>query len=264
MLRFIRTLMPAALIAGLGWSVPYQTREGRGVPKMQNDSPATPANEELISQWLGIVLGVRAYEDISDLSTLPDGQAVRLDSERWADTFFTAAANPHRQKMSRMSVHRATKETLDIIRHEYSTGSTPLVVRETVNMILITVARPFPDLAARGEAEKRAAISGTAAAVLMMRGTYIAQNLEDAPYTWNFRFPALLKEGVRFSTDPAQDLHRIWSWAGRLDGGIDLEGRLYFIAYKMREATSGRVMIPDGQHWFDGQCWAVFDRPRDR
>ena len=96
-----------------------------------------------------------------------------------------------------------------------------------------------------------------------MRGKFVAPNLDDKPYSWVFHFPPALQEGARFSTNAEANPRFMWSWADRVDGGID-KGRLYFLCFKKSEATSGRMITPNGQHWFDGKCWDVYDIPRQR
>jgi hypothetical protein len=44
------------------------------------------------------------------------------------------------------------------------------------------------------------------------------------------------------------------------DGSIE-GGRLYFLGFK-RYAGTGRIVILDAQHWFDGKCWAPYARSR--
>ena len=103
-----------------------------------------------------------------------------------------------------------------------------------------------------------------ASRILKMHGTMVGPDLKDAPYEWTFHFPADIGEGVRFSTNPESACDRMWSWAYRVDGGIH-EGRLYFLCFKKREMTSGKMVTLDGQHWFDGKCWAALQSgPRDK
>jgi hypothetical protein len=225
-----------------------------------DQSDFNQAAEERIQQWLGLVwrLGLNDYTPLDDLTTLPDGARVAQDSRSWAGQFLTSAANPYEGRRTvRRTVHRATADTFDTLRHEYEALGKRLVMEETVNFLLLTVDSPPADLQATNERTKQEEIQGLAALVLRMSGTRVAENLQPAPYQWVLRFPTPIAEGARFSSAPEQDLRRMWSWASRVDGGIH-RGRVYFLAFKKRESTSGRNITPDGQHWFDGKCWDVF------
>jgi|ERR1022692_1409829 hypothetical protein len=253
----------ALLLAWLGLDRAVTASGQKGAKQVTPDnSGAIQAAEQAISRWLDAMrlAEPRGYVEMQDFHELPDGARVEQNSMSWSEKFFTAAANPYHQKLSvRRSVHHATPDTFDVVRHKYDAVGKRLVVDETVNLILITVEQPLDDLLTKGEGEKRNEINKIAGLLLKMSGTMVATNLQDAPYLWVFRFPATIRKGARFSTNPEADPRRMWSWASRLDGGIH-EGRLYFLCFKQRESTSGRIMSPDSQHWFDGKCWAALER----
>lgn len=224
----------------------------------QGDSNAVA--EQRISQWLDLIWRLRPedYVPIEDLNTLPDGARVAHDSLFWTGKFLTGVASPYdTARRVRRSIHHATADSFDTLRHEYDSLGKPLVVEETANLLLVTVDVSLENLQTKSERAKQAEIHALAELVLNIRGTMVAQNLQGAPYQWVFRFPDTIREGTRFSTAPEQDPLRMWSWASRVDGGIH-QGRLYFLGFKKPESTSGRNIVPDPQHWFDGKAWDAF------
>lgn len=209
------------------------------------------AGEATVSQYLDGIRRAKPgdFVPLTDFNQLPDGPGVEQDSRSWTQKFFSMAANPYQPALPvKRSVHHATTDTFDILRHEYNAVGKQLVVDETANVILITVDE---------QSGKADAINQTAGLLLKMSGTMVGKNLQDAPYQWAFQFPASIGEGTRFSTNPSESPMRMWSWAMRLDGGI-YQHRLYFLAFKQREQSSGKVISPDGQHWFDGKAWDAF------
>jgi hypothetical protein len=249
----------AAFVCGILWldaSLAAGCQKG-AKPVTEDQGGSNPAAEELVSQWLGVVRRATGFVEVKDLAQLPDGARVAQDSQSWTGRFLTPAANPYSVPGVRRSIHHATEDTFDVVRHEYEAANQRLVVEETVNFVLVTVDAPLESLQTGNENAKQDEINRVAAVVLKMAGTMVGQNLQPAPYVWTFRFPAALREGSRFSTDPGQDPRRMWSWASRVDGGIH-QGRLYFLCFKKPESTSGRYLTPDGQHWFDGRCWDAF------
>lgn len=218
--------------------------------------------EQVITQWLDATRSAApgTFVELHDFQQLPDSVRVQQNSSFWSDTFFSLAANPYKQNLSvRRSIHFATPETFDVLRHVYDAAQKHLVVDETVNLILITVDEPLDGLLSKDESQKRDGINKLATLLLNMTGTMVAPNLQDAPYHWEFRFPPAINDGVRFSTNAMEDPTRMWSWARRLDGGV-YKNRLYFLCFKQPESTSGKFMTPNGQHWFDGKCWDAFRR----
>lgn len=249
----LSSFVNGAVAAGRKKGVTHVTADERSVDQ---------AAQEQIAKWLRAVREIHPgdYVEVHDLRSVPDRARVEQDSSSWTQRFFTNATNPYTQKGAvRRSIHMATPDTFDVIRHEYDAVGKHLVVEETVNFILVTVEPPLDALSTIDERAKQDEIGKIAALVLRMSGTKVATNLQEAPYHWAFRFPATIHEGTTFSTNPEQSPQRMWSWASRLDGGI-YGGRLYFLCFKKGESTSGRMFTLDAQHWFDGKCWAALER----
>ena len=220
---------------------------------------AIPADDEQISQWLHAVWSADpgTYQDIQDLHSLPDGARVEQNSTDWSARFFTGEANPYNQQPpARRAIHHATADTFDILLHEYQVDGMHLLVHETLKFFVVSIERPGKTVLEADEKDRPGYINQFASRILKMRGTMVKPDLKDAPYEWAFQIPSDVREGVRFSTNPEVSVRRMWSWAYRVDGGIH-QGHLYFLCFKKREMTSGKIVTLDGQHWFDGKCWAV-------
>jgi hypothetical protein len=99
--------------------------------------------------------------------------------------------------------------------------------------------------------------------LLATRGTFIGKNMLEQPYFWRFLFAGPIAEGSVFTTNPDADVNWLWSWADRADGGVR-RGRLYFVLYKHREATDGKIVFLNMAHWFDGKCWEPYRAPSRR
>jgi hypothetical protein len=244
------------LLAGLclDYAAALSGQDGSKQMILSDDSAAIQAAAQSISRLVDAsrLADSGDFLEIQDFRALPNGSRVEQNSLYWSEKFFTTAANPYHQVGRKMSVHHATPETFDVLRHEYDAVGQHLLVDETANLILITVDRPLDDFLTKNEREKQSEILRIAGLLLKMSGTMVAPNLQDAPYVWVFRFLSEIREGSSFSTNPEVDPTRMWSWASRLDGGIYMN-RLYFLAFKQRESTSGKIISPDGQHWFDGK-----------
>jgi hypothetical protein len=219
----------------------------RGEPTVSSEQQTIEAAYwEIVKEWLNAIDRVkpRDYVELGDVTVLPDRARVEQYSQEWADRFFTATANPWHAD-ARRSVHRATPDTNDMLRHEYAVDGIPLEVIETVALTMVRLpAGPTP---------APAAVRQIAAQLIRLAGTHVGQRLEPEPYTFVFALPDTLTEGVLFSTAATTNPVSMYSWAKRLDGGIR-DRRLFFLGYKVRESTGGRRMALDGQHWFDGQA----------
>jgi hypothetical protein len=231
-------------------------------PVTIDESAVADPGQQTIVQWLDPVRIVKPEEfvDLADFSALADGARVQQNSEFWSGKFLTPAASPYRQTQPvRRSIHHSTPQTVDVLQHRYEVAGIHLLVQESANVFLVTIDHPLNEFLAEDEAAKQADIVKIAGVLINMSGTMTAQNLREAPYRWVFRFPPGLVEGSHFSTDPTVDPLMMWSWASRVDGGI-YHNRLYFLGFKQKEATSGKIGFPDGQHWFDGKCWKALQR----
>ena len=136
-----------------------------------------------------------------------------------------------------------------------------LVLEETVNFLLVTVAAPISDFEAKNERGKQEEIQSLAALVLKLTGTRVAENLQPAPYRWVFRFPTPLDEGARFSTAPEQDLRRMWSWASRVDGGDSPGPRLLSSVQQRGHATTDQIADTYGQWVRSAASFFAPDQP---
>jgi hypothetical protein len=234
-------------------------QNGAKKPMTPERNTAAPVDDEQISQWLEAVWAAdpATYEDVQDLHSLPDDARVEQNSRDWAARFFSAEANPYNQKpAARRAIHRATADTFDVVLHDYHFEDMHLLVYETLNFFVVAIDQSGKAISETDEPDRSRYINQLAYRTLKMQGTMVGPDLKDAPYEWIFHFPASIGEGVRFSTNPEVSVRRMWSWAYRVDGGIH-EGRLYFLCFKKPEMTSGKMVTLDGQHWFDGKCWAA-------
>ncbi|RMF75393.1 MAG: hypothetical protein D6744_13595, partial [Planctomycetota bacterium] len=146
------------------------------------------------------------------------------------------------------SIHLATDETSDLLRHEYEVGGRRLVVTEQRNFALVDLPDPGFDPADTDEAAKQDAVRRTAQQILNVAGG--ERKLE-------FKFPGPLVEGARFSTNAAADPRTLGDWSQRVDGGIR-EGKLWFLFFKKHPQ---RVGFEDSQDWFSDSFRAQFATP---
>jgi hypothetical protein len=212
---------------------------------------------------------------LDDFSDLPDGAAVRRDSELWLGRFLADQASPYQLGMKvRRSIHRAVGAlpdgSPDVLRHEFqvplahadASSPTPLdvMVTETVGFLRIDARRPGFDLLQLPELERPAAIAAIAESVLRLRGSHQGRDGDEVAHQWVF-LHGPLAEGARFSTAPGESSMIMWSWADRVDGGIQ-NGNVYFIGMKHYPATGGTDIMRDDTHWFDGECWEPLRNPR--
>jgi len=221
----------------------------------QEEAAILRENEEVVSYWLDAAdrILATAFTEVQNFGGIPDGAAVRSNSVKWLGRFLREEAGPYvTGRRVRMSIHRATTDTLDALHFQYEFGGKTLEVLETVNFVLVRF--DGQEILSFTENEKQRAITERSGQILNVIGTYLGSDLNDTEYRWTFQFPFSIKEGTRFSTNPKANPELMWSWAERLDGGIR-NGKLFFLGFKVTEATSGRHFIPNGQHWFDGKCW---------
>ena len=205
---------------------------------MSASDPTVDPGEQLITIWLDVAdrVGPADYHSVDDLAAV-SGQA-RADSRHWAHSFFSPAASPHQAAKVRHSVHLARADTPDLLRHEYAFGGLDLEVIESRSFTLIRIAPAALDVLALPEAERPRAVKRAAESLL---------HLEGAHHKWDFQLPALLAEGVRFSTNPAADPLGMRHWHERADGGIRRRA-LYFLCFK----KIGQILgYHDVQRWFD-------------
>lgn len=218
------------------------------------------ANEAFIIEWLKSVDAVPAsgFKEATDLHALPDGPRVHANSVEWTKRFLSEDADPYRPKTQvKRSIHHAKEDTYDTLRHDYACQSNTvhLSVIETVEFMLIRVEEEPAELApTRGE-KRHKVIDHLAHGILRMSGI-LHVGLREAPYHWIFHEYAGVTQDLRFSTAPLVNPITMSSWADRMDGGIH-KGHWFFMGFKRREDTSGRIRTLNGQHWFDGECWKM-------
>lgn len=236
--------------------------------KHENDGGAmdelVDKSNEAITVWLrGIErIGASDYSSLVDFRQLTGGSQVEADSRLWSARFFSRAANPYGPGTNvQRTVHAATSDTVDVLRHAYSAVGLDLVVFETAEFMLVVVDRGAGDILAQKHREQVAQIDRLADQVLATTGTFLGNSFQDEAYRWTFRYPVGLTANNRFSTDFDADVSWMWSWANRVDGGF-FGGRLYFMLFKRREPSSGRIVFLDMRHWFDGKCWAPYTNIR--
>jgi hypothetical protein len=197
------------------------------------------------------------YVRLNAFEDLPDGARVQLESETWAQRFFTADATPYR-RFTRIDreVHHATEAApVDLIRYGYRAQGFDLVVREAVSFEHVEIRGGADDLLTLPVEARGRRIHEIARALFKVEGTYDF-NGTPRPYAWAFAFPDELGEGAQFRTSN-KDPMWMWSWADRVDGGIKA-GHLWLLLHKRRESTSGRNVWLNDREWFSGHCWDAY------
>ena len=254
LLRIIRTTAWAVVFSGLCMAAPDQSgSQGRtGV----NRNSAVEETDDLIGAWLNMIdRAGSAWLPQADFTALADGAAVKQDSEKWCGIFFKPEANPHEaHPAAALMIHHATADTADIIRYDYGPAAKRLRLYETLDFVLLSMEQGGVEVLKLSQEKRPPAIA------------VIAQSLlnQPAPQTaWSFAFPPSIENGSRFSTDASQEPQMMPSWASRVDGGIHA-GHLYFVCFKRRQSGDGRLIFLNNRHWFDGQAWAPYQRPKGR
>jgi hypothetical protein len=195
--------------------------------------------EEIIQGWLGSVDRVpeNAYRPI-DVRILTETVAGR-ESLLWSDQFFAAEAHPYLElNRARHSIHAATEDTFDLIRHDYGAAGYSLTVIETINFTQVRIADSAAAILGLSCEEAVTAVQTMVAAIL----NWMA---EGPP--WVFQLPQRLADGVTFSTNPDAHPFGLASWRERADGGIR-GGYVYFLCFKKVPEILG---YRNSQQWFD-------------
>lgn len=201
---------------------------------------------ELARCWLAAVDRAEAYTPLRDLTELPP-QAL-ASSGFWCASLFPACADPHEPALSaRCSVHVATADTLDLLKHDYVVNGISVALIESRNFALLRVARENADILAQAASKRAEEIRRVAAAIF---------GGADGQPVPAFELPKKIEEGVTFSTAPSANPLLIATWRERIDGGIHHEG-LYFLCYKR---ISQMVGFWNGQEWFDEEFRAKHQR----
>jgi hypothetical protein len=231
---------------------------------IKTSQPFPPGSFETTETYVGMVasLGPGAFVELTGFDALADGAAVEQDSRRWAARFFRAEASPYReQPAAKHSVHGASADCFDLIRHELRVGELGLEITESVRFVLASVRAPnLPPLGANDNASAQA-IADVAEQILVMAGTHHDPFGQPAKYQWILQYEPPLRDGSRFTTAPGAEPSLLQSHAERLDGGIH-GGVPFFLGYKARGSGDGQLVFLDGRHWFDGKCWEPYERRR--
>ena len=260
-LLIARTTVWVVMFSGLCWVALGQSqRQGRtGV----NDQDQVAETDDLVGAWLNMIDRAEgAWIPHPDLASLADGSAVKQDSEKWCGTFFKTEVNPHlANPTATLTVHEATADTADLIRYDYGASGMRLRVYESVDFAVLRIEEADVDILKLSQDKRSAAIAAVAARLLAKPAT--ANGGAVARASWPFKFPQSVEDGSRFSTDASQEPLTMPSWTSRVDGGIHA-GHLYFLCFKTRQSGDGRLILLNSHHWFDGQAWAPYERPKGR
>jgi hypothetical protein len=179
------------------------------------------------------------FVPVNGLAALPEN--LRADSEMWCQRFFAPAADPHLVAKVALAA-RAASGTPDLLRHEYAVGEFHVVAIESRSFTVIRVSATPGRFDALADDAKKAFVQRAAESLL---------NLRDPQHSWTLPVPDRLPEGVRFSTNPDQDLWQMASWTARLDGGV-LGGSPYFLLFKKVDQILG---FYSDEHWFEDDAF---------
>jgi len=255
----VTTMVWIGVSGGLCGAAPDQSGiDGR---TSLNSNGGIEETDDLIGAWLDMIdRAGKAWLPQSDLMALADGPAVKRDSESWCGIFFRPEVNPYRASpAATLAIHRATADTADMIRYDYGSPAMRLRLYQTVDFALLRIEEGSVDVLKLSQDRRRMAITEIAAELLNKPPIAAA----GSPKAWPFEFPNSIEDGSRFSTGASQEPQAMPSWASRVDGGIHA-GQLYFLCFKRRRSGDGRVILLNSHHWFDGQAWAPYERPKRR
>jgi hypothetical protein len=229
---------------------------------IKTSHPFPPGAFEATEKVLAMVdpLDPAAFVDLARFDALADGAAVEQDSRSWAARFFRAGADPYDATPApKRTVHHATADSADLLRHELRLGELGLAITESVRWVLVSLHAPdLPQLGADDNALAQA-IADLAEQILHTAATCTDPFGQVAKYQWTLQYEAPLREGARFSTAPLAEPRLLRSYSERLDGGLQ-HGRPFFLGHKARPSGDGRLVFLDARHWFDGQCWEPYAR----
>src|SRR5262245_25109557 len=194
------------------------------------------ADLDLVGIWLDCI------DDVSDAGYRDVGLAgldgdVRATSQRWCDEQLAAGVSPYEKgRKPRILAHAGNvgtptrKASIDLVRHQYEFDDLAVEVVEGRNFTMIRLA-----------AGKTLQGTATARAAEIHR---LARKLLAQP--WDFKFPAAIDEGIRFSSNPDLFPYVLPSWTARGDGGIR-GGRLWFLCFRVIPDIAG---FSNDLQWF--------------
>jgi hypothetical protein len=197
---------------------------------VQADDPIHGEARARVEEWLDAVARAEAarWMPVGSARMLPDH--LRADSEHWCDRILAAGANPHDAPSVRVALHRATRDTVDLLRHDYEACGLRLSVIEGRNFLFVRVARDSLDLLALPERERADAVARVATALLR------------APVRFCGKDP--LHEGVFFCSG-SRDPLLLASPEGRTEGVIR-GGELWLGCYKK---PAQRLGFANARQW---------------
>ena len=195
--------------------------------------------EEIVRHWVESVerTAPESFRRVRDFASIPNPPAG--DSLAWCRQMFAFAASPHWPlNQVQHAFHLAEVDpgpAFDLLRHEYQTASSELVVTEGINFVLIR-ARP-----ATGTARPR--VDEVAHTVLNLLEEEKNPAEKRGPL---YRFPEPRAENLIVSTNPQENPASTARWTDRIDALLRA-GSVYLLCYKKRPATMG---FRDDAQWF--------------
>jgi hypothetical protein len=214
------------------------------------DDPIAREAEERLAAWLSAVdrvpdeefTGVEDFEEIS-------GPA-RADSYHCCDAVFSEGACPHDEALGpRHAFHLATEDTPDLLRHEYAASGLDVVVMEGRNFLLVRLPPSGLDVLALPAAERPAAIRRVAERLFGEGAAAVGREDRTGASCPPLAIPAVIEEGVAFSSRSDVDPALLSCWRDRIECGVR-GGELYFVCYKK---PSQRAGYANAQQWFDDE-----------
>lgn len=230
---------------------------------MDNAQAGTQAEiEDPVRTWLQQIDQAlpRPFTKLSRFDELPDGKGVHNDSLGWARRLFQANASPYDSSPpADHSVLRAANGLPDFLRHEYRIKDTRVTMLETVEYVWIRLEDPARPILSLAESQRPNEMTRLAECFLAMKGHYTDWKGDEQDYELDLGFPFAVQEGSHFSTRADAPPFVLRSWVERMDYGVR-GGFPYFLCFKARGSSSGRLVFLDSTHWFDGECWAPYQR----
>lgn len=194
-------------------------------------------NEYIIGAWLDAI--DRAKEEdfvpLKEEDARPD--EAWQESELWMECFVDPEASPyHKSSQAEHSLHLASGDTFDLLRHSYRYEDLELIVTESANMIQIVAHKPGTN--PLEVSDKKAFLDETASTIL---------RAENSDKIWTFQYPDQIDEGTIISSDASANLYTLASWRDRVDMVIRND-RIHLLCYKR---TAGRIGFRNDQDWFE-------------
>jgi len=250
----------ACTLALWACSGPRREADERSDMAATDDAPRLEQSD--VAEWVEMIdqLPPGDFAPLASFDDLEDGTRVKMDSMNWFEQMLRSTVNPYwiPPAFVRRSVHTARGDLPDVLRHEIELDDVAISLFETVEFALIRVDRMERDVLALPSEERPGAFLRRVNEIVALQGIETRRDGEKAPYAIALPVPDAVAEGLHFSTAPGRAPHTLHSWTERVDAGVR-GGRIYVLAFKAR-GGGGRVMFLDPRHWFDGACWAPYER----